>query len=244
MKHLRINAVSTLATDRNRYCGPAVISSVTGMNTGEAARLIRSVTRKRKVTGVHTHHVLKCMKLCGIEIGSRTWTYGLRSSKKRPTLAGWLKSAKDFRTKGRVFLVIAGNHFQLIEGRRYVCGITKDIVSIKDKSVKRRCRVESVYELKANGNITIPEIARKPKPNREYEKYRSSINTMKLKYGFSAEFERDCDSPKYWVSMPEQAERLAEDLDHDLSDSHSCYNLGEVASRMEEMSTFMEEHFA
>ena len=68
MKHLRINAVSTLATARNMYCGPAVISSVTGMNTGAAARLIRSVTKERKVKGVHTHHVLKCMKLCGIEI--------------------------------------------------------------------------------------------------------------------------------------------------------------------------------
>ena len=244
MKHLRINAVSTLVTDRNRYCGPAVISSVTGMNTGEAARLIRSVTKERKVTGVHTHHVLKCMKLCGIEIGSRTWTYSLRSSGKRPTLAGWLKSAKDFRTKGRVFLVVAGNHFQLIEGRRYVCGITKDIVSIKDKSVKRRCRVESVYELKANGNIIIPEIARKPKP--VYSRNRYFINKMKEKYGFEVEKDpySDFSFVRYWVYMPEHAERLAGDLDHDLCDEHSCNDLQEVAWRMERMVTFMEEHFA
>ena len=65
-----------------------------------------------------------------------------------------------------MYLLVAGNHYQLVRGRRYVCGITKDIVSIKDKKVKRRARVTEVYELVADAKIVIPQEARKPKTKR------------------------------------------------------------------------------
>ena len=41
---MKIKAVNNSISEPNRYCGPAVISAVTGMNTGEAARLIRPLT--------------------------------------------------------------------------------------------------------------------------------------------------------------------------------------------------------
>ena len=232
MKNLKINPVNNTSSDRNRYCAPAIISSLTGMTTGEAARLIRSVTGERKVTGVHTHHLIRALKLCGI--------YFLQSKRfpNKPTLAKWLKDAKESRSTGRVFLVVAGNHFQLVEGRRYVCGRTKDIVSIKDKSVKRRCRVEEVYELKAEGKITIPDRARKPK--RPSDPYRPFVQKMKKKYGFIVEYQRWNDL--YWVEMPLHAEDLAGDMDHRLKDEHGCDGMQEVANRMEEMAEFMDEH--
>ena len=45
---MKIKAVNNSTSDRNRYCGPAVISAVTGMVTGEAARLIRHVSGQKK----------------------------------------------------------------------------------------------------------------------------------------------------------------------------------------------------
>ena len=232
MKNLKINPVNNTSSDRNRYCGPAIISSLTGMTTGEAARLIRSVTGERKVTGVHTHHIIRALDLCGISF--------LQSKRfpNKPTLAKWLKDAKESRSTGRVFLVVAGHHFQLVEGRRYVCGRTEDIVSIKDKSVKRRCRVEEVYELKAEGKITIPDRARKPK--RPSDPYRPFVQKMKKKYGFIVEYQRWNDL--YWVEMPLHAEKLAGDTDHRLKDEHGCDGMQEVAGRMEDMAEFMEEH--
>ena len=232
MKNLKINPVNNTSSDRNRYCAPAIISSLTGMTTGEAARLIRSVTGERKVTGVHTHHIIRALDLCGISF--------LQSKRfpNKPTLAKWLKDAKESRSTGRVFLVVAGHHFQLVEGRRYVCGRTEDIVSIKDKSVKRRCRVEEVYELKAEGKITIPDRARKPK--RPSDPYRPFVQKMKKKYGFIVEYQRWNDL--YWVEMPLHAEKLAGDTDHRLKDEHGCDGMQEVAGRMEDMAEFMEEH--
>ena len=60
---MKIKPVTTISTDRNRYCGPAVISAVTGMNSGEAARLIRSVSGQRAVRGAHTTHVRRALTL-------------------------------------------------------------------------------------------------------------------------------------------------------------------------------------
>ena len=149
---MKIKPVTHISTDRNRYCGPAVISAVTSMNSGEAARLIRSVSGQRAVRGAFTTHVRRALTLCGIQSIRQRCTPKI-------TLAAWLRESKGSRTTGRVFLVVAGHHFQLIEGRRYVCGRTRDIVSIKDKKVKRRARVEEVYELVADGKITIPDQA-------------------------------------------------------------------------------------
>ena len=143
---MKIKNVNNSTSDVNRYCGPAVISAVTGMTTGEAARLIRHVSGQRKVTGSHTFHVLRALSLCNIQNVKTTVVT-------RPTLAQWLKGSKDVRTSGRVYLIVAGNHFQLVEGRRYVCGRTRDIVSVRSKLVKRRCRVETVHELISEGRI-------------------------------------------------------------------------------------------
>ena len=234
---IKINPVNngTKKTDRNRFCGPAVISSITKMTTAEAARLIRHFTGERKVTGTHTHDLISSFNACGVKV---QWVYDLNTLNK-PTLAGWLKHTIKERTADRVFLVIAGNHFQLVQGRRYVCGITRSIVSIKDKKVKRRSRVETVYELTASDKITIPEQARKPK--RIADQHRPFINKMKAKYGFEVDYERW--NQTYWVSMPQDAEDLAWDMGHHLRDEHGCYDLSEVASRFDAMVEFMEENF-
>ena len=232
---MKIKAVNNSTSDRNRYCGPAVISAVTGMVTGEAARLIRNVSGQRKVTGSYAHHVIRALKLCNVGYNSNKF-FGY-NTKQQPTLAQWLKSSKDIRTSGRVFLIVAGNHFQLVEGRRYVCGRTKDIVSVRSKLVKRRCRVEEVYELCQEGKIKIPDAARKPK--KEYNALRPYIDKMKKKYGFKVEYERGT----WWVFMPQYAEDHAWDIEHYLRDEHGCYSIGEVAARFEEMEEFMKLYF-
>ena len=111
-------------------------------------------------------------------------------------------------------------------------------MSIKDKQVKRRCRVEEVYELVSNGKITIPDQARKPKP--VSNKYRTYIDKMKKKYGFTVEYEREFQT--YWVQMPSYAEDLACDTDHHLRDCHTCYDQEEVVSRLEDMEEFIKEY--
>lgn len=129
---------------KNRFCGPAAISIITGIDTGTAAALLRHKTGRRQITSTHTWEVSKVLSALGFHLRP---FYLQPAAKNRPTLAGWLKSSVEERTAGRLFLVAAGNHWQVVSGRRYCCGLTGEIVSIRDERVKRRARVSEVYEI-------------------------------------------------------------------------------------------------
>jgi hypothetical protein len=146
---LKLRAIKD-GKDKNGYCGPSVISALTKLTTGEAARLIRKQTSRACVMGTSTSEVRQALAACGI----RSAGYEVY---KKPTLVGWLRQSKEDRTPGRVFLIAAGDHWQLVSGRRYTCGRIREIVSIRDKRVKRRARVEEVYELFSD-NVTKPKI--------------------------------------------------------------------------------------
>lgn len=154
---LKINCVNhgTAKADRNRFCGPAVLSSITGMTTADASRLIRSINGERKVTGTSDYDIQQAFIQCGVEMIEEFLITP------RPTLAQWLKSTVKTRTADRVFLLSAGYHWQLIQGRRYVCGRIGEVVSIKHPKVKRRSRVNNVYELTCQNKPIIPEACKK-----------------------------------------------------------------------------------
>ena len=160
MNRLKIKSVNHGETksDRNRYCGPAVISAITGMTTGEAARLIRHSSGRRAVMGTSVLEVTDALEMCGVK--SKYQPFGMKLNRSTgPTLAGWLKATVKERTADRVFLIVAGWHWQLVQGRRIVCGILGEPASIRDKRVKRRARVANVYELHSMGAITTPSQA-------------------------------------------------------------------------------------
>lgn len=50
----------------NPFCGPAVISTITGMDTDEAAGLIQKArSSTRRVTGVYTHELITVLESLG-----------------------------------------------------------------------------------------------------------------------------------------------------------------------------------
>lgn len=178
-----IKKVNRAQSGHNRYCGPAVVSILTGCDTAQAAALLRQVSGKRSIKGTTPREVLEALAAQGVSVvremypggdarraanagvtfdpdwhlrwqepetthgANSKWQGSQRNAGRAPTLAAWLKFSKHERTAGRVYLVCAGLHWQVISGRRYVCGITGDIVSIKDKKVRRRARVTGVWEL-------------------------------------------------------------------------------------------------
>ncbi len=200
--------------DKNRYCGPAVISALTDLTTGEAARLIRKQSGRKAIKGTHTWEVFDALEACsiwgrGINVKPDPWSG-------KPTLARWLKESKDIRTPGRVFLIVAGNHWQLVSGRRYTCGRIREIVSIKDKRVKRRARVKRVWELMSD-NVTRPRdtdrneinVSKpKSKSNPHYHQVKKMIR-QHPKFGFDVEPDEYGPRGSYWVQMSPELEKLA-----------------------------------
>lgn len=137
---------------KNRFCGPAAISIITGIDTGTAAALMRLKTGRRQITGASHWELEKVLQSLGF---FTTSVFDCPLVKKRPTLASWLKTSVADRTAGKMFLVSAGHHWQVVSGRRYCCGITGEIVSVRSDRVKRRARVRAVYEVvRADASIS------------------------------------------------------------------------------------------
>ena len=243
MAKLKLKAI-TDGKDKNRYCGPSVISALTDLTTGEAARLIRKQHGRSNIRGSYTHEVLDALRACNITADQ--WRQeGVRLNRTTgPTLAGWLKISKADRTPGRVFLLSAGHHWQLVSGRRYTCGRIRDIVSIRDKRVKRRARVSKVWELTSD-NVTRPDIdvsKPKSKSNPTYYQIRKLVKQYP-DYGLFHEVERrEYDYTQYWAGMSPELEDLAVKMNHPLCDNHYCYHLEEVRDRLEEMVEFAKKH--
>ncbi len=202
---MKIHPVKHGKGDKNRYCGPAALSIVTGMTTGEAARLLRHLSGKASIKGTSTSQMRNAFAKCGVSMKPVVvkpqppkarpmidpWTRQVCGTytEARPTLTQWLKDSQDIRTPGRVFLVSAGHHWQIITGRRFCCGRTGEIVSIRDKKANRRGRVRAVYELFTNAGISIPVIARKPKAYTDPAK--KVLQALEREHGFKGKIEFD-----------------------------------------------------
>lgn len=133
---INIGPVIRPATGHNRYCGPGALSIILRIDTGEAAALLRKVTGRRQITGVHEPWMRRALESKGYRVQSQPVPDKI-------TLAGWLKEHPVSQRGTKVYLITAGNHYVVVQGRRGGCNQTKGPVALKDMK-KRRGIVGSV----------------------------------------------------------------------------------------------------
>ena len=219
---MKIKAVNK---GNNTYCGPAVVSSLTGLNTDQAAQLIREYGGRRSVKGCYTHEVRGALAEIGLST-HRIPAEGL-------TLNQWhrkhIYKAHNFND---VFLVVAGDHFQLIKGYRFICGQTLVPVPFKtDRRVHRRARVKDAYVV--SGKLALG--GRKPhtiKPRTTPRKPSFTTEMYGAQWGFEIEKEYSLDSAPYYVLAPQWVE---EHPDYTYDGDHYCYNAAEARERVDEI---------
>ena len=251
MKNINIKPVNhgTTKADKNRYCGPSVISAVTGMTTGEAARLLRHVSGRKAIKGSSVRDVTSALEMCNIKCTYQAFGLKLGRSK-GPTLAAWLRHTVKERTAKRVFLIVAGWHWQVVQGKRIVCGILKEPTSVRDKRVKRRARVANVYELSSLGTLQIPAEARKPKRSAspEASDYTQAKRLAK-KLDLVIELDQIGPSRKYdvqkWIVDYKDVGENGEELDFadmGVIDGHCSYDWSEVLWKLDEIQEYRNTH--
>ena len=251
--------------DKNRYCGPAVLSIMSGITTAQASRLIRHLyPYLHAVRGTSSGQIKKAFGELGINMFSVAYRPAA-SGKRNPTLAGWLKQTVDERTPGRVFLLVAGHHWQIVTGRRDICGIVKELGSIKDKRVKRRARVTEVYELEpqhSDGKVRVPshllEAPKSRKSNNAYSRVQKLIKkypNLELGYeldrlGYGSETQKwvECDSDweKFIWHCYKNKDHPAYEAAcvHGLGDGRCCYDWDEVEDVMTNIIEFASKWYA
>lgn len=142
---IKIKAVRKAARGHNRYCGPAALSIVTGIDTAQAAALIRKTSNVRSVMGTHSYQMIRAFNALGYHLTSAA-KVNPNDRKSNPTLAAWLKETASTRGDN-VYLIAAGHHWQIVQGRRLCCSLTQQPVPLKHDKVKRRARVTGVWKI-------------------------------------------------------------------------------------------------
>ena len=219
----------------NRYCGPAVISAATGCTTKDAATLLRWVRfgdpSRGSIKGASTGEVTTVLKHWGLKVVRIPHN---TPESYKPTLTQWLRCYKHKRTAGRVYLIVAGNHWQMVSGRKYVCGITREVVSIKHEKVRRRARVTAVWELTPNPRIELSDMAdsvlnahdAQRSVSRSANADRAAAKRIAKKYSITIEDDsvRDYDGydMRHWVGAPEWLE------EDPLQDGHFSHDWSET----------------
>lgn len=143
MAALNIGPVIKPARGHNRYCGPAALSIVARIDTAEAAALLRRVSGKTAIRGTHDGQMLRAFEKLGHT--ARSIAVAAGADRQPPTFAAWLRASTKARG-AKVFLVSAGNHWMVVQGRRGACSQSDGVVALADMKM-RRARVARVYEI-------------------------------------------------------------------------------------------------
>lgn len=128
--------IRSVVKGQNRYCGPAAISIIAGIDTTRAAKLLRLVSNKTMICGVYDHHMKKALEKLGYEMDQ------IVVGSENKTLFQWLKSER--RNQVALHLVTSGHHYSIVQGDQYCCCQTSGVVPIS-KAAHPRSRMGSVF---------------------------------------------------------------------------------------------------
>jgi hypothetical protein len=124
-----------------------------------------------------------------------------------------------------------------VQGRRYVCGIVGDVVSIKDKKIKRRARVAEVYELTMTAaKVVTPPAAIKPKQTTN--NFRGKAQRLAKKMGMEIGIERTgYGDNSYWIDYEGEDDYV----DLGIIEGHCSYDWYEVLGKLEEIEEYQQQ---
>lgn len=215
----------------NSYCGPSALSAIAGIGTKEAAALLRKINGRTCIKGTYVFEMRQALVKLGFDlrsvshIGSATKTAQKRGA---VTLRQW---AKDVARGTDVFLVSAGHHWILVQGRYAICGKTLNLVPVAEHP-HARCRVGTACQVTRVRRVNPADVIPKPEPRRSMA---GQAAARRLAAQFGIEIEREND---YWyVYAPDG---LPEDLDPYIGDRIG-YTWSEVLDRVETYADLMTE---
>jgi hypothetical protein len=231
-----LKPVKRAAKGHNRFCGPAALSIIAGVDTAEAAAVIRQVSRKRNVMGTSNWEILRSLNLLGFKASSAAKVDPL-NRKKNPTLASWLDG--DERDGQSLYLIAAGYHWQVVQGRRFCCGITKDIVSTRDAKVKRRARISGVWKIEGVRKVALADVLpAKPKRDTSDDAAQAKAKRLAKQYDIKIEVDTYGHGPERHVTIivwgPTWAPHLDEETVDPFYDNHFTYDWREALELVEE----------
>lgn len=203
----------------NRFCGPAAMSVITGEDVDDCGRVMRGIAgQARAAAGFHTWVLKRALQNCGFDL------VRLALAVPKPNLRAWFKQS---RPAENLYLIVAGNHFAVTQGRRYVCSQTVTVRSTRN-APHLRAIVTEVYMVIQ----TKPQIALAPAPARPKDtdrKDREAAKKLARRYGVEIDM-GDPGADNIYVTHP----RLVSETDDPHYGDHYVYSWSGVLRRVED----------
>ena len=178
---MKLKPVTTLNGERT-FCGPSIISSITGFPVALIVRVIKDqrikrgvghtdrrinitddngwivdekwIDVERPVKGTHPHEVNQCLQHYGYRLVSGANSV-IHYDKNNPQKSPTLaKWLKQRRDRNEMNLIDAGCHWVLVKGVKFVDSFTQAPVFIR-KAPHRRKRVREVWKVEPYGKRKI-----------------------------------------------------------------------------------------
>lgn len=238
---LSIKPVKVAAKGHNRWCGPAALSIISGIDTAQAAALLRHVSGRKSITGTGSLELFRALNALGYAVDSAAKVNPLKP-KANPTLAAWLRETHSTRGND-VYLVAAGQHWQVIQGRRYCCGLSKDIVPLTHDRVARRARLTGVWRISLQFEPTTVRAEQKrvlaslaaaavPKPD-------TILRQQTKRLADRHDIQLEVDGDVIYVWGPEFPEDIDEEQYDPYHGDHCVYSWADAHKRVEAYATLV-----
>jgi hypothetical protein len=187
----------------NKFCGPAVLSALAGIGTKEAAAIIRSLTQKTFVKSTTARDVKRALVLLGFGMANIDYQQSARV-----TLRQWATT----HARGKdVYLVAAGRHWILLQGRNALCGKTINLVATAEHP-NARAFVTEAHKITRVAKINSASVLPKKLPSISHAK------TNRLAKAYGIEIEKNIYYKDFMVYPPPS---ITEDEDPHEGD-HYC----------------------
>lgn len=196
----------------NKYCGPAALSILTGIDTGQAAAVLRLVGGRERIRGAFYYEMTRALDRLGykpvVEALPHRMTFGQWARLPRPADA--------------IYLIESGHHYRVVQGQQVCCSLVQKPVALADDQRLQR-RINAVWRIEAVAPVAIETLLppRKPQP-------RAEVNRLLRELNAKLEFERDIGA--YYLTTG-----LLLDGQDPWYGDHYVYSLDEARSRLLEL---------
>lgn len=102
----------------NRFCGPTVLSALTGLSTDDCAAVARTLRERRAVKGMQDWELMATLR----KLGGQAFHYAHNGA--RQSLELWMESRSETQRK-KLYVVTVSEHYVLVRGDLVLCSWTR-----------------------------------------------------------------------------------------------------------------------
>ena len=191
-KQLRINAPKQVG---NKFCGPSVVSALTGCETREAAQLIRIRNGARQVRGSSTGEIRYALQHFGVNMQER---FLFRDARVRDAmkLPGFYIAA--------ITTADGTGHWVAFGEGKYTCGMVGKVLKAGDERIPESAKLAELHE--CWGEVVKPKAlaeAKTERATRETVKRKAKRIAAEIGCQIDDEYDPRDGSGMVWVYPPE-----------------------------------------